>query len=121
MSCLWPRDTVESESEVSNMWGWHYGGWAAWGMGVGMIAFWALVILVVVWLVRQSTSPRSAGPEGMTRAPDARQVLDNRFAGGEIDEDEYRARKATLLGNGTDGSDRSAIPTEHRASPGSVR
>ena len=67
------------------MWEWH-GGWAWWWMGLGMLAFWALVAFVIVLIVRQGSD------RGRTTR-DAESVLDERFARGEIDDDEYRRRR----------------------------
>jgi putative membrane protein len=54
-----------------------------------MVAFWGFVAWVVVTLLRSSGSPRP-------NRRDAEDVLDERFARGEIDEDEYRQRRDTL-------------------------
>jgi putative membrane protein len=66
-------------------------------MTVGMVAFWALVITVVVLAVRYLAGPRgtAASPSGSgeTRAEG---VLAERFARGEIDENEYRQRPSLL-------------------------
>ncbi len=62
---------------------------------IGMAVFWAAVIYGIVVLVRYTgRSRRQAGDPG--RAPSAEQLLAERFARGEIDEDEYRRRLATL-------------------------
>jgi hypothetical protein len=53
-------------------------------MGAVMLIFWGLVAWVVVTLVRQGDSG------GETRG--AREILDERYARGEIDDDEYRRR-----------------------------
>lgn len=71
-------------------------------LGILMFVFWAAVIAGVVWFVRHSTSgqtphatsptyPLAAGP-----SDGARRILDERFARGEIDVDEYRARRSAL-------------------------
>ncbi|WP_234048882.1 SHOCT domain-containing protein [Streptomyces liliifuscus] len=86
------------------MWydGWGWGGWFA--MVIFMVLFWVLVIAGVLVLVRYLTGghrPHQAGPSpgtgeagwGSRRAED---VLAERFARGEIDEDEYK-RRLTLL------------------------
>jgi putative membrane protein len=75
-------------------------GWAGWAlMTVGMVLFWALVITAVVLVVRYIAGTRGTAappPPGPTRAED---VLAERFARGEIDEDEYRRRLASLREN----------------------
>jgi putative membrane protein len=65
--------------------------WATWLlMTLSMLAFWGLVAWVAVTLVR------SGRPAGSDRAGDADQILADRFARGEIDEDEYRHRQDVL-------------------------
>lgn len=69
------------------------GWWGYAGMGVGMVLFWALLILGIVALVRLSTrdeNPRSSPP------PSPEQVLAERFARGEIGETEYGGLLAVL-------------------------
>lgn len=57
---------------------------------LGMFLFWgvslALVIVGAVLVFRQTTDARS---ESGQRQPTARQVLDERFARGEISQEEY--------------------------------
>ena len=66
-------------------------GWGAWTMFGGvMVLFWAAVITAVVLAVRYTGRPTSYG------LPRPEDVLAERFARGEIDEDEYR-RRVTLL------------------------
>lgn len=68
-------------------------GWGGWIlMAAAMIAFWALVVFVVVALFRNTR--RSNGSTSDRRS--AMNILDERFARGEIDEDEYHARSAVL-------------------------
>jgi Predicted membrane protein len=79
-------------------WGGHMGDWGAgWWilMAIGMVVFWGLVILGVVWLVR-SFGPGQHGHA----APDAHQVLDQRLARGEISSEEYHERSAVLRDHG---------------------
>jgi putative membrane protein len=71
-------------------------GWGWFAMSLNMILFWALVIAAAVLLYRAfgrgegHTRPSSPAP------PSPEQVLAERFARGEIDEDEYKRRVATL-------------------------
>ncbi len=57
-------------------------------MGIGMVAFWALVAWAVVAIVRLT--------RGASNEPDAEAILKERFARGEIDDEEYRRRRAAL-------------------------
>lgn len=72
-------------------------GWGWFGMTVSMVVFWALLIALVVWLARSAADrdqPRSAAPPA--HGPTPEQLLAERFARGEIDEDEYLRRLHTL-------------------------
>lgn len=67
-------------------------GW--WGMGLGMVV-WVLVLAAligfVVWLMN-----RTQGHNDNGRDDSAEEVLRRRFAGGEIDGEEYERRLALL-------------------------
>lgn len=73
---------------------WDDGGtWAWWPMWLGMILFWGGLIWLGVWLVRRSDhNPSSKSP-----ARDPRRILEDRFARGEIDEEELE-RGMKVLG-----------------------
>lgn len=74
---------------------WGYGsGWGYALMAVSMVVFWGLVIGAIVLVVRATAPTRAAGP-------DPQQILADRFARGEIDETEYRARLGALRGDDT--------------------
>ncbi|MFD8706401.1 SHOCT domain-containing protein [Kitasatospora sp. NPDC059648] len=82
-------------------WGWGWGGWLV--MAVFMVLFWALVIAGIVALVHYLTGarrgPQSGPPPSGEPGPGSRRAEDllaERFARGEIDEDEYRRRMAAL-------------------------
>lgn len=68
-----------------------------WGSGYGfmggfmMLAFWGAVIALIVFLVLRLRDNGTRPPDS-----DAREALRRRFANGEIDEEEFRRRKATL-------------------------
>ena len=75
-------------------WMWH-SGWGGWIlMAVLMAVFWAIVITLVALAIRYLTvdRQRSAGPS----ASQAEVLLAERYARGEIDDDEYRQRMALL-------------------------
>jgi adenylate cyclase len=61
-------------------------------MMLGMVLFWGLVILGIVWLVREygHRSGRSNGPD------DPLTILQRRFANGEITAKEYEQRRRLL-------------------------
>ena len=69
------------------MWYWGNGGrW--WGMLIGlalMIAFWG----VIVWGIWYFVTNVMRQPEQRARADDAKRILDERLARGEIDTEEY--------------------------------
>ncbi len=79
------------------MWGpWGGGGWWGLGMGLGSLLFLALIVTGIVMLVRGPSAGSEPGREGSS----ARQILDERFARGEIDEEEYQSRKRAVAGSG---------------------
>lgn len=77
---------------------WWDGGWGPWGMLVGsvtMLVFWGLVIWGIVYAVR-SLATGGRGTDQRTNERSARDILDERFARGEIDQQEYHARRDAL-------------------------
>jgi putative membrane protein len=83
---------------------WYGAGWAWWQAGLmwlAMIAFWALLIWAIYALVTGITRRPGQPPADEQRRPgDARQILDERLARGEIDAEEYQ-RLRGLLDDGT--------------------
>lgn len=81
------------------MMGWAGGvGWAGWTvMAVGMLAFWAVVIYLVARMLGTDCGP--AHPDDS----DPLRLLESRLVGGDIDADEFVARRQVLtqgsLGN----------------------
>jgi putative membrane protein len=74
------------------MWGWNDAGWAGWLlMTLMMLVFWGGLAAIVVWLIRQ---PQRSGGDSK---PSATAILEERFARGEIDEEEFQKRLDTLL------------------------
>ncbi|MXP21305.1 SHOCT domain-containing protein [Gordonia sp. HNM0687] len=85
-----------------HMWG-NSWGWGEWILMTSlMVVFWAAVIAAIVSAVRylagsrrnsdgQPDQPPSSPPQSR-----AEEVLGERFARGEIEEDEYRSRMSTL-------------------------
>jgi putative membrane protein len=85
------------------------GGWGRFGMSVAMILFWAVLITVCILLAR--ALPRSSDTRVTTDVPSSRpapdQLLAERFARGEIDDNEYHRRLAVLRGQGGPPLDKS--------------
>ena len=78
-------------------WGWGWGGWILTAMV--MTLFFALVITAIVALVRYLGGPgHHHGPTGHGLQPGRRpeDILAERFARGEVDDEEYRRRDALL-------------------------
>lgn len=76
---------AKQQKGVPMMWG--FGGFGF----VWMALFWIGVILLVIWAVRrpEETSPR---PQRL-----ALEILEERFARGELDADEFTARRRQLV------------------------
>ena len=78
-------------------WGSGMGGWGMFLMTVTNLLFWGLLIAGIVLLVRYLGRGNHTGtPVGQPRTPE--QLLAERFARGEIDEEEYRRRLHVLRG-----------------------
>lgn len=76
------------------MWGWgnSWGGWLA--MLLMMLLFWGGIVALVAFVVR-STNQRD-NDRAPARRSDARWILEERFARGEISEDEFEQRRRVL-------------------------
>lgn len=72
---------------------WGVGGWIA--MSLMMLVFWGGLIALVVWLIRSSQSERPAD-RAQNPADHGEEMLAERFARGEIDEEEFTHRRELL-------------------------
>ena len=81
---------------LAQMWddGNHMGAGWWWVMGIGWLLFLAFIGLLAYLLLRHHTD---SGDSGRQRTS-AEQILAERLARGEIDEDEYRRRRDALRG-----------------------
>ena len=79
------------------MWGYHWGWPGALWMGLGAI-FWLILAVVAIWaLARWLNRPSGpATPTQTQRGNSALDVLNERYARGEIDLDTYRSMRAEM-------------------------
>jgi putative membrane protein len=75
----------------NNMSGWGYA-----GMGIGMVLFWALIIVGIVALVRSSSGKQQGGRAQTDFGPTPEALLAARFARGEISDAQYRDNLGVL-------------------------
>jgi putative membrane protein len=82
---------------------WDGGGWAWWQAGlmwIAMIAFWGVLIWAIYALIAGATGRNGTAERSGRQPGDARAILDERLARGEIDTEEYR-QLLELLDGGT--------------------
>ena len=90
---LW---TPIAHADPEGNWGRGYGH-MSWGSGYGIfgglmtLIFWGVIIALIFFAVRWFSDNKTP-----TRASEALDILRERFAKGEIDEDEFKKRKSAL-------------------------
>ncbi len=72
-------------------WGWGWGG--MWLGPLFMLVLLGLVVALFVWLVQWVSGDRG---NAQSEKPTAREILDARYARGEIDRDEYLKRRQDI-------------------------
>ena len=77
------------EFGYGHMWG---GGYGMMGGGLMMLLFWGVIIALIFVAVRWYSD------KGQQTGSNALKILEERFARGEIDDDEFQRRKAALDG-----------------------
>ena len=85
---------------------WYGSGMSGWGyalMTIGLVLFWGAVIFGIVALVRYAGRGGPQRGEPVQR-PAPERLLAERFARGEIDEEEYQRRLAVLRAAGDAGA-----------------
>jgi putative membrane protein len=77
------------------MMGW-YGGEMGPLAGLAIIAFWAILLGLIVWAVGRLL-PGSSGEMTAASSESAVEILDRRLANGEIDMHEWQAQRSALM------------------------
>lgn len=75
------------------MYGFDHGGWM-FGGGIGMVLVWLIPIALVIWLV--SSWGKRTGQESPGKT--ALDILKERYAKGEIQQDEFESKKRDISG-----------------------
>jgi putative membrane protein len=87
-----------------------YREYCGWGMGPGMmgwgtmgwfgpifmVIFWVLLIVLIVLLIRRLLSSGQTGNQDQNRGESVLEILKKRYARGEIDKEEFEAKKREL-------------------------
>jgi putative membrane protein len=81
-----------ADNDFGHMGNWGAGWWIL--MMLGMVVFWGLVIVGIVWVVRELAGNRAHQHESLGPLD----LLDRRLAEGAISVDEYRERRRILAG-----------------------
>ena len=73
-----------------------YGGGMAWGGWLFMGLFWTVLLAVILYLVVRLLPSHGSRVTGGPRQDSPEEILDRRFAQGEIDVETYHAQRAAL-------------------------
>lgn len=71
-----------------DMFGWGLGG------GIMMIIFWATIIISIIWIVREVVGKNNSDKTRYGKS--AIEILEERYAKGEIDKKEFEEKKRDL-------------------------
>jgi putative membrane protein len=82
--------------DPGHMDGYGWGGGWMWLWGPLMMVFWLVVLGVAAWLVVRATTNRGGTGQGSDPNRQAREILAQRYAKGEIGTEEYEERLAKL-------------------------
>jgi putative membrane protein len=66
-----------------------YGEWGWLGMGIMMLLVWVPVLALVTWILTRLGRVVGNQAEGTPRSASARELLDRRYAAGEMGRDQY--------------------------------
>jgi putative membrane protein len=102
---------IASAVVLADTWGMHgdigTGWWIV--MMFGMVLFWAAVIVGILWFVRGSARGSTTWQPERVQTP--LEILDRRFAAGEISADEYDERRQVLAGSAAPTGPREPVGT----------
>jgi len=87
VSAAFAQQVGDGPRGYDHMWG---GGYGMFG-GLMMLVFWGVIIALIVFAVKWFTDGKTGNKQ-----PDAVDTLRDRFAKGEIDEEEFQKRKKAL-------------------------
>ena len=81
------------------LWGWQLGGFGMMGRGMmggfGTMFLWIVILGLIIWAVVAALRP--GGTDGTAHKADSpMDILKRRYASGEIDKEEYEAKKKDL-------------------------
>ncbi len=101
---LFPWNQALAQPGGSGDWNMGPGMMGNWGMGWGMgwfgmifmIAFWVLIIVGLVFLIKWLIQSTGSGKPGGRMGSSAIEILKERYARGEIDQAEFEAKKKDL-------------------------
>jgi putative membrane protein len=88
--------------KATDMMGW-YGGGMGGGAWIFMGLFWVILIAAIIWLVvrllpsSSHSGATTAAPHQVSGHESPLDVLDRRFASGELDLETYQAQRAALI------------------------
>lgn len=80
---------------MGNYYGNMFGG--GFGGGIMMIIFWVAIILLIVWIVREVSGRNNY--DNTRHEKSALEILEKRYANGEIDKKEFEEKKKDLTKN----------------------
>ena len=64
----------------------------------GMFLFWILIIVGVGWFLKYMNDQKNSQADVVQQSKDALTILRERYARGEISNDEFEERKSVLIG-----------------------
>jgi len=102
LGVLWPFSTALAQTGRYHDWNMMPGMMGHWGFGwyggIFTIAFWIVILVGLIFLVKWLIQSTGRDRTGDGKSDRALEILRERYAQGEIDKDEFAARKNDLTG-----------------------